>query len=187
VNAYLDSNNYKSRQQSRVVLETDLSFSTHVTKSAYYHLKHIRIRRYVPSQDVEKRVHGFITSRVDYCNVLLPKKSVRQLQLIRTRTSEHITPGPYTGFQLHLLVYKSLKGLGPKHIADINLTGSSPSETPSVHTKQGESAFSFQKRSDVRKHYAVHKRKNDMQCIVGTNIPQRLKTHIFLSSLVLLK
>jgi len=181
VNAYLDSKTTNQGNNLGVVLETDLSFSTHVTKSAYYHLKHIRIRRYVPSQDVEKRVHGFITSKVDYCNVLLPKKSVRQLQLIRTRTrtSEHITPGPYTGFQLHLLVYKSLNGLGPKHIADINLTGSSPLETPSVHTKQGESVFSFQKRSDVRKHYAVHKIKNDMQCIVGTNIPQRLKTHIF--------
>ncbi len=89
-------------------LETDLSFSSHVkavTKSAYYHLRNIaRIRRFVSRQDLEKLVHAFITSRVDYCTGLLtglPKKTIRQLQLIqntaariltRTRQSEHITP-----------------------------------------------------------------------------------------------
>ncbi len=111
-------------------------------KSAYYHLKNIaRIRCFVSSQDLEKLVYAFITSRVDYCNGLLtglPKKTIRQLQLIqnaaariltRTRTSEHITPVlgslhwlPVTfriDFKVLLLVYKSLNGLGPKYIADI--------------------------------------------------------------------
>ncbi len=58
-----------------------------------------RIRCFVSSQDLEKLVHAFVTSRVDYCNGLLtglPKKTIRQLQLIqnddtriltRTRTS----------------------------------------------------------------------------------------------------
>ncbi len=85
VNAYLDS-----RGQTSGGLETDLSFSSHVkavTKSAYYHLKHIaRFRGFVSSQDLEKLVHAFITSRVDYCNGLLtglPKKTIRQLQLIQ--------------------------------------------------------------------------------------------------------
>ncbi len=111
VNAYLDSMGQTTKNQVRnlgVILETDLSFSGHVkavTKSAYYHLKNIaRIRCFVSSQDLEKLVHAFITSRVDYCNGLLtglPKKTIRQLQLIqnaaariltRTRKSEHITP-----------------------------------------------------------------------------------------------
>ncbi len=111
VNAYLDSRGQTTKNQVRnlgVILETDLSFSSHVkavTKSAYYHLKNIaRIRCFVSSQDLEKLVHAFITSRVDYCNGLLtglPKKTIRQLQLIqnaaariltRTRKSEHITP-----------------------------------------------------------------------------------------------
>ncbi len=102
VNAYLDSRGQTTKNQVKnlgVILETDLSFSSHVkavTKSAYYHLKNIaRIRCFV---------HAFITSRVDYCNSLLtglPKKTIRQLQLIqntaariltRTRKSEHITP-----------------------------------------------------------------------------------------------
>ncbi len=145
VNAYLDSRGHTTKNQVRnlgVILETDLSFSSHVkavTKSAYYHLKNIaRIRSFVSSQDLEKLVHAFITSRVDYCNVLLPKKTIRQLQLIqnaaariltRTRTSEHITPVlrslhwlPVTfriDFKVLLLIYKSLNGLGPKYIADM--------------------------------------------------------------------
>ncbi len=98
-----------------VILETDLSFSSHVkavTKSAFHdHLKNIaRIRCFVSSQDLEKLVHGFITSRVDYCNILLPKKTIRQLQLIQNTAAgfwpepehlntSHQSSGPYTGFQ----------------------------------------------------------------------------------------
>ncbi len=182
VNAYLDSRGQTTKNQVRnlgVILETDLSFSSHVkavTKSAYYHLKNIaRIRCFVSSQDLEKLVHVFITSRVDYCNGLLtglPKKTIRQLQLIqnaaariltRTRKSEHITPVlrplhwlPVTfriDFIVLLLVYKSLNGLGPKYIADMLIeyksnrplrsVGSSQLEISRVHTKQGESAFSY--------------------------------------------
>ncbi len=123
VNAYLQSRGLTTKNQVKnlgVSLESDLSFSSHVkaiTKSANYHLKNIaRVRCFVSSQDLEKLVHAFITSRVDYCNGLLtglPKKTIRQLQLIqnaaarilsRTRKYEHITPVLrfYTGSQLHL-------------------------------------------------------------------------------------
>ncbi len=148
VNAYLDSRGQTTKNQVKnleVILETDLSFSSHVkavTKSAYYHLKIIaRIRCFVSSQDLETLVRAFITSRVDYCNGLLtdlPKKTIRQLQLIqnaaariltRTRKSEHITPVrrslhwlPVTfriDLKVLLLVYKSLNGLGPIYIANI--------------------------------------------------------------------
>ncbi len=173
MNAYLDSRGQTTKNQVRnlgVILETDLSFSSHVkavTKSAYYHLKNIAIRSFVSSQDLEKLVHGFITSRVDCCNGLLPEKSVRHLQLIqntaariltRTRTSEHITPVlrslhwlPVT-FRIDFKAL-SLNGLGPKYIADmlteykpnrpLRSLGSSQLEIPRIHTKQGESAFSY--------------------------------------------
>ncbi len=130
---------------------------------------------------------------------LLPKKTIRQLQLIqnaaariltRTRKSEHITPVlrslhwlpvlrslhwlpvlrslhwlPVLGslhwlpvtfrmnFKVLLLVYKSLNGIGPKYMSDmlteykpntpLRSLGSSQLEIPRVHTKQGESAFSY--------------------------------------------
>ncbi len=174
VNAYLDSRGQTTKNQVRnlgVILETDLSFSSlvkAVTKSAYYHLKNIaRISSFVSSQDLEKLVHAFITSRVDYCNGLLPEKSVRQLQLIqnttariltRTRTSEHNTPVlrslhwlPVT-FRIDFKAL-SLNGLGPTYTADLlteykpnrplRSLGSSQLEIPRVHTKQGESAFSY--------------------------------------------
>ncbi len=101
VNAYLDSRGQTTKNQVRnlgVILETDLSFNNHVkavTKSAYYHLKNIaRIRCLVFSQDLEKLVHAFITSRVDYCNGLftgLPKKTIRQLQLIQNAAARILT------------------------------------------------------------------------------------------------
>ncbi len=59
VNTYLDSRAQTTKNQVKhlgVILETDLSFSSHVkavTKSAYYHLKNIaRIRCFVSSQDL---------------------------------------------------------------------------------------------------------------------------------------
>ncbi len=213
VNAYLDSRGQTTKNQVRnlgVILETDLSFSSHVkavTKSAYYHLKNIaRIRCFVSSQDLEKRVHAFITSRVDYCNGLLtglPKKTIRQLQLIqntaariltRTRKSEHITPVlrslhwlPVTfriDFKVLLLVYKSLNGLGPKYMADmlteykpnrpLRSLGSSQLEIPRVHTKQGESAFSY---------YAArswNQLPEEIRCAKTlATFKSRLKTHLF--------
>uniref|UniRef100_A0A9J8BWB6 Reverse transcriptase domain-containing protein n=2 Tax=Cyprinus carpio carpio TaxID=630221 RepID=A0A9J8BWB6_CYPCA len=97
MNAYLGSRGLTTKNQIRnlgVILETDLSFSSHV-KAEYYCLKHIaRIRCFVSSQDLEKLVHAFITSRVDYCNGLLtdlPKKTIRQLQLIQNGAARILT------------------------------------------------------------------------------------------------
>ncbi len=110
-----------------------------------------RIRCFGSSQDLEKLVHAFITSRVDYCNGLLtgrPKKTIRQLQLTQNAAA------------------RIANGLGPKYIADmlteykpnrpLRSLGSSQLEIPRVHTKQGESAF---------KTWATFK--------------SRLKTHLF--------
>jgi len=107
VNAYLDTRGLKTKNQVRnlgMSLESDLSFSSHVkaiTKSAYYHLKNIaRIRCFVSSQD--KLVHTFITSRVNYCNGLLtglPKRTIRQLQLIQNTASRILSRT--TGSKLH--------------------------------------------------------------------------------------
>ena len=64
----------------------------------------MKIRNILSQKDAEKRVHAFVTSRLDYCNSLLSgcnSKSVKSLQLVQnaaarvlkgTRRRDHITP-----------------------------------------------------------------------------------------------
>ncbi len=87
-------------------------------------------------------------------------------------------------FKVLLLVYKSLNGLGPKYIADmlteykpnrpLRSLGSSQLETLRVHTKQGESAFSY---------YAAHswnQLPEEIRCAKTlATFKSRLKTHLF--------
>ena len=102
-----------------------------------------RIRGFMSKQDLEKLIHAFISSRLDYCNSLfkgLPKKAIKELQLIqnaaarvltRSKKVEHITPVLRSlhwlpvchriDFKILLTVYKSLNGLGPKYISDLLL------------------------------------------------------------------
>lgn len=91
-------------------------------------------------KDAEKRIHAFISSRLNYCNAILtglPKKVTERLQLIqnsaarlltRTKRREHISPVlaalhwiPVTfriDFKVLLLIYKALNGLRPSYIAN---------------------------------------------------------------------
>ena len=148
VGAHLETLSLQCKDQVRnlgVILDSDLSFNSHIkliTKTAYYHLKNIaRIKGYMSKHDLEKLIHAFISSRLDYCNGLfsgLSKQALRQLQLIqnaaarvltKTRKFDHITPilrslhwlpvSHRIDFKIMLLVYKSLNGLGPKYISDM--------------------------------------------------------------------
>ena len=69
-------------------MDSDLSFNNHVksvTKSAFFHLKNIaKVRNLMSERDLEKRIHAFISSRID-CNALLtgiPKKTIKQYKLL---------------------------------------------------------------------------------------------------------
>ncbi len=215
VNAYLDSRGQITKNQVKnlgVILETDFSFSSHVkavTKSAYYNLKNIsRMRCFVSSQDLEKLVHAFITSRVYYYNGLLtglPKKSIRQLQLIqnaaariltRTRKSEHITFTPVLrslhwlpvtfriDLKVLLLVYKSLNGLGPKYIANM-LTEYKPNRPlRSVGSSQLEIPRVHTKQGESTLSYFAARSWNqlpeEIRCAKTlATFKSRLKTHLF--------
>ncbi len=127
VNAYLDSRGQTTKNQVKnigVILETDLSFSSHVkavTKSAYYHLKNIaRIRCFVSSQDLEKLVHALFMfiSPAKWIIVMVSSPAFQRRPLDSCNSSRTLLPGfwlepenlsishqssgPYTGFQLHL-------------------------------------------------------------------------------------
>ncbi|KAI4895256.1 hypothetical protein NFI96_000433 [Prochilodus magdalenae] len=146
--AYLNSISLKSKELARnlgVLIDSELSFSSHVKaviRSAFYHLKNInKIRDFLSKPDLEKLIHAFISSRIDYCNSLLtglPKKTVKQLQLIqnaaarvltKSKRRDHITPILKSlhwipvcyriDFKVLLLVYKCLNGSGPAYLSDM--------------------------------------------------------------------
>ncbi len=96
----------------------------------------------------------------------------------------HQSSGPYTGFQLHLgLILKYFYSF-INHIADmlteykpnrpLRSLGSSQLEIPRVHTKQGESAFSY---------YAArswNQLPEEIRCAKTlATFKSRLKTHLF--------
>lgn len=148
VSAYLKTLSLQTTNHARnlgVILDADLHFENQInllTKSAFYHLKNIaRIRGLLSKPDLEKLVHAFISSRLDYCNGLytgLPKKTIQKLQrvqnaaarvLTKTKKYDHITPVlrslhwlplcERVEFKINLLVYKSLNGLGPKYLLNL--------------------------------------------------------------------
>ena len=72
-----------------VLLDSQLTMERHVTstcKSAYFHLRNIaRICKFLPRLSLERLIHAFIFSKLDYCNVLfigLPVSLLRKLQLV---------------------------------------------------------------------------------------------------------
>ena len=73
-----------------VIVDQYLSFDSHikqVSMTALFHLHNIaKIRNILFRSDAGKLLHAFVTSRLDYCNLLLlgcPKKSLKSLQLIQ--------------------------------------------------------------------------------------------------------
>ena len=60
-----------------VIFDQDLSFIPHITqvsRTAFFHLHNIaQIRSILSQGDAETLVNAFVTSRLDYCNSLLPE------------------------------------------------------------------------------------------------------------------
>ena len=76
-----------------------------VVSGSFYQLRLIaKVKAYIPQKDLERIIHAFITSRLDYCNTLyvgLDKYSIQRLQLVqnaaarlltKTKKRDHITP-----------------------------------------------------------------------------------------------
>ncbi len=82
-----------------VILDSNLSFEnhiSHVTKTAFFHLRNIsKLRNMLSVSDAKKLVHAFMTSRLDYCNALLggcPASSINKLQIVQNAAAR-VLPG----------------------------------------------------------------------------------------------
>ena len=141
----ITANFTKSSKNLGVIFDNNLNFELHVKKvvqTCFFQLRNIaKIKSLLTPQDLEKLVHAFISSRLDYCNSLfttLSRCSIQRLQLVQnaaarlltnTPRRSHITPvlaalhwlpvDSRIVFKILLITYKSLHGLGPLYIAEL--------------------------------------------------------------------
>jgi hypothetical protein len=128
-----------------VVFDKFATMEAHVNgvcRLSYMQLRNIsKLRPYLDQQSLECLVHGFITSRLDYCNSLLcglPSSLLHRLQLIqntaariltRTPKFDHIKPvlcslhwlpvEQRIKYKVLLLVFKAQNQLAPVYIQDL--------------------------------------------------------------------
>lgn len=128
-----------------IILDSTLSFQNHiksVAKSAFFHLRNIsRLRPSLSNSIVEKLIHCFITSRLDYCNGVpteFPAKLWTGFSTFRTLLPE-CSPAPRPGSTSPPLSGNST-GSRSSHAS---LTNSSSSPTnPSMHCPHSTSKIS---------------------------------------------
>ena len=113
-----------------------------VVKASFFQLRLIaRIKAYIPPSDLEKVIHAFIFSRLDYCNALymgIDQSAIRRLQLVQNAAArlltgkkkrDHITPILASlhwlpvryriDFKMLLFVFKAQHGLAPPYLCEL--------------------------------------------------------------------
>uniref|UniRef100_A0A669CP39 Reverse transcriptase domain-containing protein n=1 Tax=Oreochromis niloticus TaxID=8128 RepID=A0A669CP39_ORENI len=113
-----------------------------VVKSSFHQLRLIsKAKSYIPYKDLEKLIHAFITTRLDYCNSLymgLQLSLLQRLQLVQnaaarlltgSRKYDSITPVLANlhwlpikfriDFKVLLFTYKILNNMAPDYLADL--------------------------------------------------------------------
>lgn len=137
-----------------VVLDSALKLDRQVNqfvKASFYQLRTlVKMKSFLSFSNFEKVIHGFITTRLDYCNSLylgISQSSINRLQIVQNaaarvltgvRKRKHITPVLQSlhwlpvcnriNFKVLLLVFKSLNGLAPAYLSDL-LTLHQPTRT----------------------------------------------------------
>ncbi len=128
-----------------VIFDRAICFNSHVksvVRSCFFHLRNIaQIRSLVSKKEMEMLVHAFISSRLDYCNVLytcLNKSSLERLQVVQNTAARlltssskrsHITPvlkdlhwlpiAFREQFKILVITYRALHGQAPSYIQDL--------------------------------------------------------------------
>ena len=111
-------------------------------KSCYFHMYHIgQIRKFLPRKTIERVVSAMITSRIDYCNVLLygtSGKNLVKLQRLQNVAAkiivggskyEHVTPilrelhwlpvESRIHFKIMVLVHRAVNDTGPVYLQEL--------------------------------------------------------------------
>ncbi len=128
-----------------VIIDSELGLSKQinsVVRNSFYQLRVIsKLKSFLSFQDLEKVIHAFITSCLDYCNSLysgLPQSSLSRLQLVQNAAArlltgakkyDHVTPILASlhwlpvhfrvQFKILLFVFKALKNQAPSYLKDL--------------------------------------------------------------------
>lgn len=128
-----------------VTFDCDMKFDkqiSNIVKMSFFQLRLLaKVKPFLNRHDLEKVIHAFISSRLDYCNALyvgLSQGSIARLQLVQNAAARfltntpkrvHITPVLYSlhwlpvqfriDFKILLFVFKALNGRAPEYISEI--------------------------------------------------------------------
>lgn len=113
-----------------------------VVKSCFFHLRLLaKAKSFLSFRDLEKSIHAFVFSHLEYCNSLytgISQSALSRLQAVQnaaarmltgTRKREHITPILFSlswlpvhfqiEYKILVMVFKSLNGLAPIYLRDL--------------------------------------------------------------------
>ncbi len=179
-----------------------------VAKISFFQLRLIsKIKPFLSRKDLEKVIHAFIFSRLDYCNSLyygVQDKSLGRLQVIQnaaarlltgTRKYEHITPilralhwlpvSYRIIFKILSFVFKALHGRAPPYIVDLIQTKKSKRTLRSKSLSLLEVPRTYRKMRGDRSFAAAAPRLWNglplyiQQCSTLGEFKQHLKTYLF--------
>ena len=128
-----------------VIFDRDLNFNKQinsVVKASFFQLRLLaKVKPFLCRSDLEKAIHAFISSRIDYCNALyigITQSSLHRLQLVQnaaarllTGTSRHSHISPVlcslhwlpvryrVDFKILMFAFKALNGLAPPYLSEI--------------------------------------------------------------------
>lgn len=156
-----------------VVFDEQMKFDRQintVVKSSFFQLRLLaKVKPFLSFKNLEKVIHAFITSRLDYCNSLyagISQTALSRLQLVqnaaarfltRSRKRDHITPVLQSlhwlpvryrvDFKILLIVFKSLHGMAPSYISELLIERS---ETRSLRSSNQRLLFTPKTRLKSR-------------------------------------